>query len=387
MTGTEPIDIRLPLNRLTQNPLYRDFTPPLTPSEYEGLKSSILSIRTLLHPIIVEFVEATNSYDIIDGYNRERILRESGFQDVACRQVFTEAQRLEAIRANVNRRQLTESQRKELLTRSQALISEARKALIAPLAELHKSGELTKYIGPHNVHYLMNASKETQELFYTTLGLAFSTPTPSNARESRLMDEMKQLRSNLALAETQRRQLEQQLQIKSEETTRIQQEVEDLHTDVEQRVEATSHSEKGRLERQLAAATSQLTALKTEHAKSKHQVKVLEGQVKSAESEMAAAQQAAKDAEKLLHQKTSSQGNPHLIRGGFESLIKMGDSIETMIHHAHPLHPEDIKLIQHHISLTRGKLDDIEVALLHPKAEIVPIHRHIKGKPGQSASA
>jgi len=76
MMNTDLAHIRLPLNRLSDNPIYKTFTRPLTKSERDDLKASIRSVGTLLVPIIVEFVQAKNSYDIVDGYHRRDILIE-----------------------------------------------------------------------------------------------------------------------------------------------------------------------------------------------------------------------------------------------------------------------------------------------------------------------
>ena len=117
-----------------------------------------------------------------------------------------------------------------------------------------------------------------------------------------------------------------------------------------------------------------------EKTKAAQQIKVLEGQVKTAEAEMAAAQMAAKDAERRLQQTTQRLGNPQLITASFDSLLKLAATIESMIEHAKPLHGEETKQFQEHLTLARTKLDDIEAALLTTKADVVSIHRHVKVK-------
>lgn len=383
--STEPLDIRLPHSRLSANPIYKNFTPPLNPQEYAGLKASILKVGTLLQPIIVEFIESKHSYDVVDGYHRFEITAAAGFPDVPCRQIFTEEQRLEAILANVNRRQLTPEQRADLIHRSQAMIAEARKSLIPALQSLHKSGELAKYIGHRNVHYLMGASHSTQEAFYARIGLAFSQPTPSSQKEAQLLSELKRVQSALALAETRETQLQTQLSAATEQATTLQEQVRSFDDRLTEEASKRSEADKARLARQLDSLNTQVKTLRDEKTKAMQQIKLLEGQVKTAEAEMAAAQMAAKDAERRLQQTTQRLGNPHLITASFDSLLKLAATIEAMIEHAQPLHAEETKHFQEHLTLARTKLEAIETALLTPKADVVPIHRHSKSKGTQSA--
>jgi hypothetical protein len=377
---SEPLDIRLPHSRLSTNLIYQNFTPPLNQQEYADLKASILKVGALLQPIIVEFIESKNSYDVIDGYHRLQITAEAGFADVPCRQIFTEEQRLEAILANVNRRQLTADQRTELIRRSQAMIAEARKSLIPALQVLHKSGELAKYIGHRNVHYLMGASPATQEAFYARIGIAFSQPTPSNQKEAQLLSELKRLQSALALAEARETHLQSQLSQATEQATALQKQVSTLDDRLTEEASKCSDAEKTRLDKQLATLNMQVKALRDEKTRATQQIKVLEGQVKTAEAEMAAAQMAAKDAERRLQQTTQRLGNPQLITASFDSLLKLAATIESMIEHAKPLHAEETKQFQEHLTLARNKFDDIESALLTTKADVVSIHRHVKVK-------
>ena len=378
--NTEPLDIRLPLSRLSSNPVYRDFTPPLSSQEYDDLKKSILKVGILLQPIIVEFIEAKNSYDIVDGYNRFNITSEAAFIDVPCRQIFTEDQRLEAILSNVNRRQLTQEQRADLIRRSRAMIVEAGKSLIAPLLPLYKNGELAKYIGHHNVHFLLNASRQTQEEFYAKIGLAFAQPTPSNAREAQLLTELKQLRANQAIADTHKQQLQTTLEAVTKEAEQLRAEVEQFDQRLDDTVSKRSDHEKHKLEKRLAGLSEQVTTLTTQKEDATKRSKVLEEQLKTAESEMSAARIAAKDAERRLQQTTHRLGNPQLITNSFDSLLKLAETIHSMIQSARPLHTEDIKQFQQHLTLARQRLDDLETALLPGPADVIPLHKHLKPK-------
>ncbi len=377
---SEPVSIRLPLSHLSANPLYESFAPPLRAEVYDNLKTSIQKAGVLLYPIIVEFVEAKNSYDVIDGYNRRQIAKELGFFDAPCLQVFTEEQRLEALMANANRRQLTEEQRADLLRRSRELMAKARQTLIPQLADLQKKGQLSKYIGHHNVHYLIGASVDTQSAFYADISLAFSKPTPANKLEAKLLEELKQTRASLAVTKAREQELERRLAQTAEQTEALQAQVDAFEVRLQEEASKTHDAEKTRLKHQLDTLQKRYTTLKEEKDGACRQVHVLEGQVKTAEAEMAAAQMAARDAERRLTTSTRQHHNPQLIDASFDTLLKLTATIESLIHHTSPLHPEDIARFQQHIQLARTRIADLDSALLVPKADIVPLHRHLKPK-------
>ncbi|MDI3467664.1 MAG: hypothetical protein OJF50_006485 [Nitrospira sp.] len=375
----EPISIRLPLNQLSINPTYQTFAPPLAPEIYASLKDSIRKAGTLLCPIIVEYIDAKNTYDIIDGYNRYEIVRACTFPDIPCTQIFTEDQRIEALMANVNRRQLTADQRTELLRRSRELISRARQSLIAPLAELHKNAQLAKYVGHHNVHYLMGASWSSQETFYAEIREAFAVPTPSNKREAQLLEELKKAQASLAITQSREGELERRLRETTAETTALQAHISACDGPVAGQAHKVKEADKSRLTKQVESLQRRFDSLKEEKNSANQQIRVLQAQVKSAEAEMAAAQMAAKDAEKRLRNSTQRLGNPQLITASFDSLLKLAATLESLIQQAGPLAPEHIKACRQDLTRTRERLADLDAALIASQADVIPIHRHVKG--------
>ena len=109
-------------------------------------------------------------------------------------------------------------------------------------------------------------------------------------------------------------------------------------------------------------------------------IKVLEEQVKTAESEMKAARIVAKDKERALHAATQRTSNPHIAISNFESIHRLCEAIHAHIIAAKPLNPEDQKLLQQQVLIARDKLDGIKHTLFTPGAEVNPRQRHLKPK-------
>lgn len=377
--NTELAHIRLPLNRLSDNPVFRTFTKPLTPSEREDLKASIRSVGTLLVPIIVEFVQAKNSYDIVDGYHRRDILVELEHLDADCVQIFTEDQRREAILANATRRQLSADERRALIVKGQAAFADAYKNLIPELAALHHKGELVKCVGRENLLYLLNASHDKQRQIFAHYQVNFAQHTPSSKTEAAYVEQIKKLQSDLLVARSRQEQLQSNLEATTHAKEALDEEVQRL----EEQMHATGRTNeavKSRLEKQNEALNAQLKTLTSSREEMARKIKVLEEQVKTAESEMKAARIVAKDKERALHAATQRTSNPHIAISNFESIHRLCEAIHAQIIAAKPMDPEDQKLLQQQVFIARDKLNNIEQTLLTPGAEIIPFQRHQKPK-------
>ena len=377
--NTELAHIRLPLNRLSENPVFRTFTRPLTASEREDLKASIRSVGTLLVPIIVEFVQAKNSYDIVDGYHRRDILVELEHLEADCVQIFTEDQRREAILANATRRQLSADERRAIIVKGQAAFAEAYKNLIPELAALHQKGELVRYIGRQNLLYLLNASHEKQREIFAHYQVNFSQHAPSSKTEAAYLEQIKRLQSDLLVARSRQEQLASNLDVTTKTKEALDEEVQRLEEQMQHA--ATSRKDdvaKSRIEKQNEALTAQIKTLTTSREEMARKIKILEEQVKTAESEMKAARIVAKDKERALHAATQRTSNPSIAISNFESIHRLSEAIHAQIIAAKPLDPEDQKLLQQQVLIARGKLNNIEQTLLTPRAQSIPLQRHLK---------
>lgn len=377
--NTELAHIRLPLNRLSDNPVFRTFTKPLTPSEREDLKASIRSVGTLLVPIIVEFVQAKNSYDIVDGYHRRDILVELEHLDADCVQIFTEDQRREAILANATRRQLSAGERRALIVKGQAAFADAYKNLIPELAALHQKGELVKCVGRENLLYLLNASHDKQRQIFAHYQVNFAQHAPSSKTEAAYVEQIKKLQSDLLVA----RSRQEQLQSNLEATTHAKEALDEEVHRLEEQMHAngrTNEAAKSRLEKQNEALNAQLKTLTSSREEMARKIKVLEEQVKTAESEMKAARIVAKDKERALHAATQRTSNPHIALSNFESIHRLCEAIHAQVIASKPLEKPDQELLQQQVLIARDKLNHIEQTLLTPGAEIIPLQRHLKPK-------
>lgn len=377
--NTELAHIRLPLNRLSENPVFRTFTRPLTASEREDLKASIRSVGTLLVPIIVEFVQAKNSYDIVDGYHRRDILGELEHLEADCVQIFTEDQRREAILANATRRQLSADERRAIIVKGQAAFAEAYKNLIPELAALHQKGELVRCIGRQNLLYLLNASHEKQREIFAHYQVNFSQHAPSSKTEAAYLEQIKRLQSDLLVARSRQEQLQSNLDVTTKTKEALDEEVQRLEEQMQHA--ATSRKDdvaKSRIEKQNEALAAQIKTLTTSREEMARKIKILEEQVKTAESEMKAARIVAKDKERALHAATQRTSNPSIAISNFESIHRLSEAIHAQIIAAKPLDPEDQKLLQQQVLIAREKLNNIEQTLQTPRAQSIPLQRHLK---------
>ena len=377
--NTELAHIRLPLNRLSDNPVFRTFTRPLTASEREDLKASIRSVGTLLVPIIVEFVQAKNSYDIVDGYHRRDILVELEHLEADCVQIFTEDQRREAILANATRRQLSADERRAIIVKGQAAFAEAYKNLIPELAALHQKGELVRCIGRQNLLYLLNASHEKQREIFAHYQVNFSQHAPSSKTEAAYLEQIKRLQSDLLVARSRQEQLQSNLDVTTKTKEALDEEVQRLEEQMQHA--ATSRKDdvaKSRIEKQNEALTAQIKTLTTSREEMARRIKILEEQVKTAESEMKAARIVAKDKERALHAATQRTSNPSIAISNFESIHRLCEAIHAQIIAAKPLDPEDQKRLQQQVLIAREKLNNIEQTLPTPRAQSIPLQRHLK---------
>ena len=379
MINTEPTHIRLPLNRLSDNPIVRNFTPALAKTEYEDLKASIRSVGTLLVPIIVEFVQAKNSYDIVDGYHRRDCLLELDHHEADCVQIFTEDQRREAVLANATRRQLSPDERKALIVKGQAAFAEAHKNLIPQLAALHQKGELVKCVGRENLLYLMNASRAKQEEIYAHYQINFAQDAPSSKKEAVLLEQVKKLQADLMIARSRQEQLQSNLDATTEAKEALDNEVQQLERKVHDATTSKKDEQnKSRMEKKIDTMTTQIATLTTSREEMARKVRVLEEQVKSAQSEMKAARIVAKDTERALTVSTQRTSNPQIMISHFESIHRLCEAIHAQIIAAKPLNPEDQALLQQQVLIARDKLDSLEQTLLPPAADVIPFQRHMK---------
>lgn len=377
--NTELAHIRLPLNRLSDNPVYRTFTRPLTPSEREDLKASVRSVGTLLVPIIVEFVQAKNSYDIVDGYHRRDVLVELDQLEADCVQIFTEDQRREAILANANRRQLSAEERRAIIVKGQAAFADAYKNLIPELAALHQRGELVRCIGRENLYYLLNASHEKQREIFATYQVNFAQHAPSSKTEAALLSQVKKLQSDLLVARSRQEQLQGNLDATAKEKQALDVEVQRLEQERQNAASSrTTDAAKSRIEKQNDTLNAQIKTLTANREEMARRIKILEEQVKTAESEMKAARIVAKDKERALTATTQRTSNPSIAISNFESIHRLCEAIHAQIIAAKPLDPEDQQRLQQQVVIAREKLNNIEQTLLSPGAEIIPLQRHLK---------
>ena len=377
--NTELAHIRLPLNRLSDNPVFRTFTRPLRASEREDLKASIRSVGTLLVPIIVEFVQAKNSYDIVDGYHRRDILVELEHLEADCVQIFTEDQRREAILANATRRQLSADERRAIIVKGQAAFAEAYKNLIPELAALHQKGELVRCIGRQNLLYLLNASHEKQREIFAHYQVNFSQHAPSSKTEAAYLEQIKRLQSDLLVARSRQEQLQSNLEVTTKTKEALDEEVQRLEEQMQHA--ATSRNNdvaKSRIEKQNETLTAQIKTLTTSREEMARKIKILEEQVKTAESEMKAARIVAKDKERALQAATQRTSNPSIAISNFESIHRLCEAIHAQIIAAKPLDPEDQKLLQQQVLIAREKLNNIEQNFQIPRAQSIPLQRHLK---------
>ncbi len=377
--NTELAHIRLPLNRLSDNPVFCTFTRPLTASEREDLKASIRSVGTLLVPIIVEFVQAKNSYDIVDGYHRRDILVELEHLEADCVQIFTEDQRREAILANATRRQLSAHERRAIIVKGQAAFAEAYKNLIPELAALHQKGELVRCIGRQNLLYLMNASHEKQREIFAHYQVNFSQDAPSSKTEAAYLEQIKRLQSDLLVARSRQEQLQSNLDVTTKTKEALDEEVQRLEEQMQHA--ATSRKDdvaKSRIEKQNEALTAQIKTLTTSREEMARKITILEEQVKTAESEMKAARIVAKDKERALQAATQRTSNPSMAISNFESIHRLCEAIHAQIIAAKPLDPEDQKLLQQQVLIAREKLNNIEQTFQIPRVQSIPLQRHLK---------
>lgn len=379
--NTDLAHIRLPLNRLSDNPVFRSFTKPLTSSEREDLKASIRAVGTLLVPIIVEFVQAKNSYDIVDGYHRRDILIELDHLEADCVQIFTEEQRREAILANANRRQLSTDERRALIVKGQAAFADASKNLIPELAALHQKGELVKCVGRENLLYLLNASHEKQRQIFAHYQVNFAHEGSSSTTDTAYLEQIKKLTADLLVARSRQEQLQGNLDSVTKAKEALDEEVHRLGQEMQQAsASRKNEAAKSRLEKQNEALTAQIKTLTSNREEMARKIKILEEQVKSAEAEMKAAQIHAKTKEKALQAATQRTSNPHIAISNFESIHRLCEAIHAQIIAAKPFDPEDQKLLQEQVVLARERLNRIEQTLLTPGADVIPLQRHLKSR-------
>jgi chaperonin cofactor prefoldin len=345
------------------------------------LKASIRAVGALT-PIIVEYVQAKNSYDIVDGYTRYDILVELEHLEVDCLQIFTQDQRREALLANATRRQLSPDERRALLGKAQAAFADAHKSLIPELAALHQKGELVKCVGRENLLYLLNASHDKQREIFARYQVNFSQDAPSSKKEAALVDQVKKLTADLLVARSRQEQLQSNLDAATTAKESLENEVERLEQQMRD-AETTSRKDdqvKGRLEKRIETLTAQIATLTTNRDDMARKNRVLEEQLKTAEAEVKAARIVAKEKERALQTATHRTSNPQIAISSFESIHRLCEAIHAQIIAAKPLDPEDQTLLQQQVLIAREKLNTIEQTLLTPGADIIPLQRHLKSR-------
>lgn len=378
MQNTEPVVIRLPLSRLSANTEYQHYSRPLTTAEARDLRASIAAAGCILQPLIVEFVQAKASYDVIDGYNRWRNAIALGFLDVPCIQIFTEQQRIEALTANATRRQLTDEERTALLAKGRMAFTDAAKKLIDPLRALYHNGDLSRILGPANVLALLNSSPQKQEEVYAKIQVAFGTPLASSGETTTLHQRIQDLSNQVASIERTKEQLEADLDAVTKDKTALQAQLDQMGHTIDELANKKAGQHKVTLELQVRKLTDQITSLRTEHHAACRNAKVLEEQLKSAEAEKKAAQIYAREAERKVQHTNQRLANPHIIISNFESISRMIEAIKSQIVAAKPLAPEDEKLIQDQIEQASTLLADLDNTLHSAAGELIPFNRHLK---------
>lgn len=378
MQNTEPVVIRLPLSRLSANTKYEHYSRPLNPAEARDLRASIAAVGCILQPLIVEFVQAKASYDVIDGYNRWKNAIALGFMDVPCTQIFTEQQRIEALTANATRRQLTDEERTALLAKGRMAFTDAAKKLIDPLRALYQNGDLSRILGPANVLALLNSSTQKQEEVYAKIQAAFGTPLPSSGETTTLHQRIQDLSNQVASSERTKEQLEADLNAVTQEKATLQAQLDQMGHNIDELADKKAGQHKVALEHQVKKLTDQMTTLRTEHQTACRNAKVLEEQLKSAEAEKKAAQIYAREAERKVQHANQRLANPHIIISNFEAISRMIEAIKAQIVAAKPLAPEDEKLIQDQIEQASTLLADLDNTLHSAAGELIPFNRHLK---------
>jgi ParB-like chromosome segregation protein Spo0J len=378
MQNTEPVVIRLPLSRLSANTEYEHYSRPLTTAEARDLRASIAAAGCILQPLIVEFVQAKTSYDVIDGYNRWRDAIALGFLEVPCIQIFTEQQRIEALTANATRRQLTDEERSTLLAKGRMAFTDAAKKLIDPLRALYHNGDLSRILGPANVLALLNSSPQKQEEIYAKIQVAFGTPQTSSSETTALHQRIQDLSNQVASIERTKEQLEADLDAVTQDKTAMQSQLDQMEHTIDELANKQAGQHKVTLELQVKKLTDQITSLRTEHQTACRNAKVLEEQLKSADAEKKAAQIYARQAERKVQDTNQRLANPHIIISNFESIFRMIEAIKSQIVAAKPLAPEDEKLIQGQIEQANTLLADLDNTLHSAAGELIRFARHLK---------
>jgi len=228
----------------------------------------------------------------------------------------------------------------------------------------------------------MNATHEKQREIFASYQVNFSQCTPSSKTEAALLGQIKKLQSDLLVARSRQEQLQSNLDATAKQKEALDQEVQQLEQQM-QDAETTSRKDdqaKARMQKQIEALQTQLATLTSHREEQARKIKVLEEQVKTAESEMKAARIVAKEKERALQTATHRTSNPQIAISSFESIHRLCEAIHAQIIAAKPLDPEDHKLLQQQVLIVREKLNTIEQTLLSPGADIIPLQRHLKPK-------
>lgn len=377
MNSTEPIPIRLPLTRLSAHPTYQSFSRPLTPSEAQDLRTSIATAGCILQPIIVEYVQAKSTYVVIDGYNRWQNAKALGFEDVPCVQVSTEQQRLEALTANATRRQLTTEERKDLLAKGRTAFTHSAKNLIPELRPLYQSGDLARILGASNVLFLTNASQEKQKSLYLKIQHAFGTLLPSD-KDTEATERIASLSAQITSMQSATEQLESDLAAAEQDKTLLQNKLDTMTSSIETLADKKAGQVKKGLEEQIRTLNHRISVLTENHSDACRKAKVLEEQLRTAESEAKAAQIYARTAESKAHTAQQRLANPQIMISNFESIHKLLEAIKAQIIAAKPLAPEDTTLMQDQIGCIHTFLTDLEQTINTTTGALIPFPRHLK---------
>jgi site-specific DNA-methyltransferase (adenine-specific) len=132
------------------NPEYAKLVPPLTDSDYSGLKRSIQNEG--LHYAIT----LNKKFEVLDGHHRFKVCQELGIEPKTEVKTFTDElyEKLFVINSNSKRRQLTEFQRLELASLKEPLLKEiARKNMYRGVkldldpSEIFHKGRVDEQIG------------------------------------------------------------------------------------------------------------------------------------------------------------------------------------------------------------------------------------------------
>ena len=153
----------VPINLLHVDPMYQEFFPPLKVSEYHDLKEGITEAG-IINNLIVE--KDKTGYLILSGHHRKKIAIELGMKEIPCSLAETPEEKANALLDNSQRRQLTETQRKEYIKKKKFVLKDFyQRAVIPEIYELYMQNKIDKKA----IQTFSTADHETQKSMLATV--------------------------------------------------------------------------------------------------------------------------------------------------------------------------------------------------------------------------